>query len=154
DPELTIRLLDRQGRRVAGASQDALLPQPPASLMPDETLILTMGRPQGVEMIPDLPGFQPGGQAPGAPRRAAAGIVVARIDAQTGRLPGRWYGFDAARVIVLDTDDREAVASLDAMRGQALIEWVRRGGHLVIGVGAHWQAIRDSALAPILPGLP
>ena len=154
DPALTIRLLDRDGRRVASASPETVMPQPPVPLMPDETLILTMGQPQGVEAIPDLPGFHRGGQPSPSGRRAGDEIVTARIDAQAGRLPGRWYGFDAARAIVLDTHDRAAIAALDGLRGQALVEWVKRGGHLVVAVGENWQAVRDSILAPILPGLP
>jgi hypothetical protein len=154
DPDLTIRLLDREGRWVANASQDTVMPRPPVPLMPDEALILTMGRPQGVELIPELPGFQKGGQPTMSPRRAGDEFVTARIDAQAGRLPGRWYGFDAARAIVIETGDREVLAALDGLRGQALVEWVKRGGHLVVAVGANWQAVRDSVLAPILPGLP
>ena len=46
------------------------------------------------------------------------------------------------------------MASLDALRGQGLVDWVERGGHLIVAVGANWQAVRDSILAPILPGLP
>jgi hypothetical protein len=154
EPELTIRLFDSAGRRVASASQDQLMPQPPVSFMPDETMILTLGRPQGVEAIPELPDFQSGGRNPRQRRRSAEQVVIARIDSQTGRLPGRWYGFDAARAVVIDSGDREALKALDALRGQALIEWIRRGGHLVIAVGANWQAVRDSVLEPILPGLP
>ncbi len=44
--------------------------------------------------------------------------------------------------------------ALDALRGQPLVDWVARGGHLVVSVGANWQAVRDSVLGPILPGLP
>ncbi len=156
DPNLTIRLLNSSGRTVGVATQDAVMPQPPTVLMPHESLILTMGQPQGVELLPDLPGFQKGGQAGpyNVSRKAGEEIYLARIDSQMGRLPGRWYGFDAARAIVLDTGDREVLASLDGLRGQALVEWVRRGGHLVIAVGANWQAVRDSVLAPILPGMP
>jgi hypothetical protein len=151
-PEFTVRLLDQQGRRVGGASQETAMPQPPESIMPDESLILTMGRPQGVETIAELPGFK---AASGRPARGTSvEIVTARIDAQAGSMPGRWYGYDAARAIVVDTGDRETVASLDALRGQPLVDWVERGGHLIVAVGANWQAVRDSVLAPILPGLP
>ena len=80
--------------------------------------------------------------------------MTARIDPQVGSMPGRWYGYDAARAVVVDTTDRETLAALDASRGQPLVDWVARGGHLVVAVGANWQAVRDSVLAPILPGLP
>jgi hypothetical protein len=153
-PEFTIRLLDQNGRRVGGASQDTGMPQPPESIMPDESLILTMGRPQGVETIADLPGFQV--SARGAARAGSTGVevVTARIDPQLGSMPGRWYGYDAARAIVVDTSDRETIAALDALRGQPLVDWVARGGHLVVAVGANWQAVADSILGPILPGRP
>ena len=155
DPDLNIRLLDPSGRRVGGASQEAVMPQPPVALMPQEMLILTMGRPQGVEALTELPGFRQGGQpGPYGARRVGGELVLARIDTQMGRLPGRWYGFDAARAIVLDTADREVLSALDGGRGLAMVEWVRRGGHLVVSVGSNWQAVRDSVLAPILPGLP
>ena len=151
-PEFTIRLLDQNGRRVGGASQDTVMPQAPESIMPDETLILTLGRPQGVETIADLPGFKVAARGPS--RSAGVEIVTARIDPQAGSMPGRWYGYDAARAVVVDTADRETMAALDALRGQPLVDWVARGGHLVVSVGANWQAVRDSVLGPILPGLP
>jgi hypothetical protein len=153
-PEFTIRLIDQNGRRVGGASQDTAMPQPPDSIMPDESLILTLGRPLGVEVIPELPGFKAAASSRSPSRGASVEIVTARIDAQSGSMPGRWYGYDAARAIVIDTTDRETLAALDTLRGQPLVDWVERGGHLVVAVGANWQAVRDSVLGPILPGLP
>jgi hypothetical protein len=152
-PEFTIRLLDENGRRVGGASQDTLMPQAPESIMPNETLVLTMGRPQGVESIKDLPGFQTSAARTNY-RNALPEVLTARIDPQTGSMPGRWYGYDAAQAVVIDTADRETLSALDALRGQPLVDWVARGGHLIVSIGANWQAVRDSVLAPILPGLP
>ncbi len=152
EPEITIRLIDSNGRRVGGASQETTMPQPPQAFMPHENLILTLGRPQGVETMVELPGFKIPARMPN--NLGVEEIVTARIDAEGGSMPGRWYGYDAARAIVLDTNDRAAMSSLDALRGQPLVDWVERGGHLVIAVGANWQIVRDSVLAPILPGLP
>ncbi len=98
DPDLTIRLYDRKrpaGRERLAGHGDARCP--PVAIMPDETVILTMGQPQGVETIVELPGFQgvrSGGTA--SDRRPGEEIVTARIDAQGGMMPGRWYGYDAA----------------------------------------------------------
>jgi hypothetical protein len=152
EPEISIRLVDSSGRRVGGAMQATVMPQAPEALMPNENLILTLGRPQGVETMVDLPGFKVAAKTPYG--GAVEEIVTARIDAQNGSIPGRWYGYDAAMAIVLDTNDREAMSALDALRGQSLVDWVKRGGHLVVAVGANWQLVRDSVLAPILPGLP
>ena len=139
EPEITIRLIDANGRRVGGAAQATVMPQPPEALMPNESLILTLGRPQGVEAMVELPGFKVAARGPYT-AAAVEEIVTARIDAQSGSIPGRWYGYDAARAIVLDTNDREAMAALDACAGRPLVDWVERGGHLVVAVGANWQA--------------
>ena len=113
-----------------------------------------MGRPQGVETIADLPGFQVTARGAARGNRPASRLSRLGSIRSWGRCPARWYGYDAARAIVIDTADRETLAALDALRGQPLVDWVARGGHLVVSVGANWQAVRDSVLAPILPGLP
>ncbi len=151
DPEITIRLDDEQGRRVANVSEAVMMRDPPVASMPDETVILSLGRPQGLDAIAGLPGFKSGGATD---RSAGEEIVTARIDVQGGMMPGRWYGYDAAQVIVIDTSDREVLAALDNLRGKPLVDWVARGGHLVVSVGSNWQVVRDSVLGPILPGEP
>ncbi len=152
EPDFTVRLFDAQGRRVGGASQETLLPQSPTAIMPSETLLLILGQPQGVDGIKALPGFKGAGRDPN--QSGALEIVTARIDPFVGLMPGRWYGYDAARAVIVDTNDREILKSLDALRSQPLVDWVARGGHLVISVGANWQAVKDSVLEPILPGVP
>ncbi|HKI19430.1 MAG TPA: hypothetical protein VKA15_16210, partial [Isosphaeraceae bacterium] len=125
---------------------------PPVASMPGETVILSLGRPQGLDAIAGLAGFKSGGTA--TDRSPGQEIVTARIDVQGGMMPGRWYGYDAAQVIVIDTSDREVLAALDNLRGKPLVDWVARGGHLVVSVGSNWQVVRDSVLGPILPGEP
>jgi len=152
DPEITIRLFDEKGRRVANVSEAVMMRDPPVASMPDETVILSLGRPQGLDGIAGLPGFRSGGAA--TDRSPGEEIVTARIDVQGGMMPGRWYGYDAAQVIVVDTSDRDVLAALDNLRGKPLVDWVERGGHLVVSVGSNWQVVRDSVLGPILPGQP
>jgi hypothetical protein len=59
---------------------------------------------------------------------------------QESLLPDLWIGYDAADVIFLSTSK---LSFLDALtkdgtgRREALVEWVRRGGKLVISVGEH-----------------
>lgn len=145
DPNFMIRLFDENGRRkfeVDGSNAAQLGP-----MGADETLFITLGRPSGVEQVPSIPGFSAdtnnGGQE----------FTVARVDSIDGQLPGRWYGYDAATAIVLDTNDKTMMGSL-TVQGQALVDWVARGGHLVVSVGANWAAVRDSVLAPMLPAVP
>jgi hypothetical protein len=152
EPEFTIQLYDERGRRAGGASQSTLMPQGPAVIMPNEILILTIGQPQGVAAIKDVSGFKGAGRDPN--QSGAVEIVTARIDPFVGLVPARWYGYDAARAVVVDTNDREIMKSLDGLHYQPLVDWVARGGHLVVSVGANWQAVKDSVLGPILPGVP
>jgi hypothetical protein len=58
-------------------------------------------------------------------------------------LPDRWFGYDAVDVVVLATGKAEFVNQLaqDAERREALLEWVRRGGQLVLSVGRNQQAV-------------
>ncbi len=149
NPDFTLRLYDPSGRRrgedVVASDRSRL-----TELRPQEILLATLGDPQGVELIPSLSDFSDLGN------QASRGnvVTVARLDASGGYLPGRWYGYDSAQAVVLDTNNGEVMATLDALRGQALAEWVRRGGHLVVAVGANWQRVRDSFLGPILPCVP
>ncbi|MBV8555739.1 MAG: hypothetical protein JO116_09245 [Planctomycetaceae bacterium] len=146
EPEFTIRLYDRRGRLRGGAIGSSLARID--AIGPDEILLLTLGQPQGVEGIPALPGFGEDKSKPGQEVR------VARLGSGPREaMPGRWYGYDAARAVVVDTNDRDVLAALP-LRGQALVEWVRRGGHLVVAVGGRWQEVRDSVLGPILPAVP
>ena len=152
DTEFTIRLLDSQGHRLLEAPQSLTMPAPPQVIMPDELLILTFGQPLGVDQLPTLPGFTVGGK--GETRPGASEVIVTRMEPESDQIPGRWYGFDAAQAIVIDTDDRATLAVLAGLRGQSLVEWVKHGGHLVVAVGANWQAVRDSVIGPILPAQP
>lgn len=63
-------------------------------------------------------------------------------------LPDRWFGLEMFDAIVWDEPDPDKLSSaqLDALR-----DWVRFGGQLIIGVGASWQKLRKSPLAEILP---
>jgi hypothetical protein len=146
DPDFLIRIYDQNNRRkgptVEGSQRAQLSP-----MAADETTILTLGKPSGVDAVAALPGF--------ATDKTTSGreVTVARVDPSVGSIPARWYGYDAAEMIVLDTNDQEVMDEL-SLRGQGLVDWVARGGHLVVAVNARWQQVRDSVLAPILPAKP
>jgi len=70
-------------------------------------------------------------------------------------LPRRWYGYEAADWVVWTTGDegttRRIVRRLGDDQKQALVEWVRRGGRLVLSVGRRWEEVTKSFLADLLP---
>lgn len=74
-------------------------------------------------------------------------IVVSKLAAKD--LPDHWWGLEAVDVIVWDLPSPK-----DLSTGQldALVEWVRNGGQLIIGVGPEWAALREyGELAAVLP---
>ncbi len=152
NPELRLVLVDGEGRRRAVGVQGVLMRDPPKALKPGETLILTMGRPSGVETIVDLPGFRPGGL--GTTDSGGSEFMTAAVDVAGDRLPDRWLGYDSAWGVVIDSSDQPTMRALSGPQGQALVDWVARGGHLVITVARAWQAVKASAIGPILPCIP
>jgi hypothetical protein len=156
DPEFDLRLFDRGGRRVASVPGDSLAKLD--AIRPDEMLVLVLGNPSGVDLIPKLPGFNADAPVGPGQGRGDRALTVARLDKLAGMIPGRWIGYDAVEAIVLDTNDRDLMTKLNTSGGQAVRDWVRRGGHLVVSVGSDWSRLRDSFLLapddPILPALP
>ncbi len=73
-------------------------------------------------------------------------ICVASVPARD--LPDRWWGLEAADVIVWDEPDPDR---LSIPQLSALVEWVRNGGQLVVGIGPAWTKIQKSVLAEIMP---
>jgi hypothetical protein len=58
-------------------------------------------------------------------------------------LPDQWFGYQAADLVILNTSDEKFVKQLfgagsdEKKKREALFEWVKRGGRLVVGVGAN-----------------
>jgi hypothetical protein len=138
-----VEVVDQDGGLVA---QLPLPPQPVAPLLSDDLLVLDISYPQ----VTALNGLLTTGWAPGQPtdgtRRFYRNVAVARMPAAD--LPDRWWGLEAVDVLVWDQPDP---AALSLAQRDALMEWVRNGGQLVLGIGAKWSALHKSDLAPLLP---
>ena len=147
DPQLSASFHDTNGKRVASYGFTGLLTFDVIGA--DETVLLTLGRAQGVEMIPTLPGYS------ADQTTSTRSIEVQALDFADDQLPGRWYGYDSLEAVILDTNSREAMTAIRG-RGKALRDWVERGGHLVLSVGQNWQEVVDgnSELRDLLPAMP
>jgi hypothetical protein len=106
------------------------------SVRNDDLLVLDISRPSAVRRGVLM--------TPGRYRN----IVVAQLPNGANDLPDRWWGLEAVDVIFWD---QPAPTSISLAQLDALVDWVRNGGQLVVGVGASWSAIRKSALAAIMP---
>jgi hypothetical protein len=69
------------------------------------------------------------------------------------RMPDRWFGYECVDVVILTTSNGEFVGKLlepgAAPQRNALLDWVRRGGRLVLSVGD-----RQADVARLLPLMP
>ncbi len=148
--DITVRVRDERGRAASRPVHPEDLPggNPPTGLDPSQTLVVTLGNPQGVAEVASLAGFS---AATSAGREGSTELVVVAPTVPSG-LPGRWYGYDGADVIVLDTNDTAVMDDL-RNRGDGLRRWVRNGGHLVVAVASNWQVARE-LLGDLLPAVP
>jgi hypothetical protein len=74
-------------------------------------------------------------------------IVVSAMPAAD--LPERWFGLESVDIIVWDKPNPAAPAV--ASKLDALQQWVRNGGQLVVGLGDSWPIVQKSGLADLLP---
>lgn len=72
----------------------------------------------------------------------------------TNLMPDQWFGYDAADLVVLSTSEEGFVDRITSNgRLKPLTEWVRRGGRLVVSVGANADLVTQSELLKeLLPG--
>ncbi len=130
-----VRVFDREGR-LAKLHDDRGEPvrelRPPRELIAasaDAVLILDIGK---VNQLDELKRVQH--------------FVVMRCSPSD--IPDHFSGLDFLDVIVWDAPDP---GSLDPLQNDALIEWVRRGGRLILGVSRTWNNLTQSKFGPILP---
>ena len=73
------------------------------------------------------------------------------------QVPTRWFAYEGVDILLLTTGNREFVEKLlndQEGRKEAIAEWVRRGGRLVISTGSNLDIFNDERMAPIRAMLP
>ena len=121
-----------------------------------QTVVALLGNPRGVEEVAGLQSFLTPSITGGGSELRVIRVRPPRGAMSPGSVPGRWYGYDIADVVVLDTADDAIMADLaDGGKASALEEWVRQGGHLVVAGATRTQMLADNAiLRRMLPAVP
>ena len=144
----TVTLQKADGSDVQMVPQLTRDPSKKEILEPREVLYLTLGsRLHGLKVAP-RPDAPPDRQNNAVAKEQAPAEDVpvpgfASIE-NVADMPDRWFGYEAVDVMVLTTSSDSFVEQLQAMnqpRRDALLEWVRRGGKLVLSVGRNQQSV-------------
>lgn len=113
--------------------RELVSPVTPAQIESDARVILDIST---VNLLRDLIGK----------KRLNRPVEVLRVAARD--LPEDPAGLEMIDTVVWDGGDPEV---MDLQQREALLEWVRRGGHLVIGVSRNWQQLSKSKFGEFLP---
>jgi hypothetical protein len=133
----TFTLQTMDGSEVQAVKDLSRDPSQKETLEPHEVLYLTLGSPlHGLKVAPKP---EAAGQAPQSDNQDENVAVpgFASIE-NVSDMPDRWFGYEAVDVIVLTTSsDRfvEQLLDMNKARRDALLDWVQRGGRLVLSVG-------------------
>jgi hypothetical protein len=142
----TVRLQQSDGQDVQVMSRLQRDPSEPKNevLEPRDVLYLTVGaRLPGLKravLEPDRPAGAGEGEDEPEDRGKQRFAFIENVAA----LPDRWFGYDAVDVLVLTTASDTFVNQLLEMskaRRDALLDWVRRGGRLVLSVGRNQLSV-------------
>lgn len=141
DSDLVVRLT-AEGRELARADFPLAGSDDFFGLESHQELILTVGSPVGVELLP------------AAAETIGRGEVVNLPSAAL--LPTQWYGLEGVDWLILTTSRPDAYAALvgNTARQAALRQWVHQGGKLVLCVGKQAPTVcrPDEPLAAFVPG--
>jgi hypothetical protein len=101
---------------------------------PHDTLYLTLG-----SSLPELSRALKPPANDNQPDDLEQGVTGFAVIQKAEELPDRWYGYDGVDVILLATSNDTFITALlegsAAARRDALLEWVRRGGRLIVCAG-------------------
>lgn len=134
----TVTLRTADGTDVQTVAPLARNPGNREILEPREVLYLTVGSPLRSLRDAGKPEAEANKESEEVPTPGFASIQ------NVADMPDRWFGYDAVDVMVLTTADDGFVDRLQRMnpaRRHALLDWVRRGGRLVLSVGRNWQGV-------------
>jgi hypothetical protein len=141
DATFTIALQQMDGTEVQTVADLSRDPSKKEVLEPKEILYLTLGSPlHGLQQASKSEAAESGEQADKQSEEVSRFVSIESV----ADLPDRWFGYESVDVIVVTTSHDAFAAQLldmDQARRVALLDWVQRGGRLVLSVGRNQQSV-------------
>ena len=80
-------------------------------------------------------------------------LMSSRLE-RADQFPDRWYGYEGVDTLVVATGEENPLERLDAAAKEALFQWLRQGGRLLISAGHRAPEVFSEAclLYPLRPG--
>jgi hypothetical protein len=130
--DITVTIRGAGGKLLAEPFRKRLVGLPPA-----RHLILSVGAPLPGLRVPRTEGQPVEGATDDTEPLRNGWLERAQVTAVRD-LPDQWFGYQAVDLLVLSAGDGALLRELagDQPRRQALAEWVRRGGRIIVGAGA------------------
>lgn len=136
----TVRIFDQEGKLAAvhgDSGQPVKELRPPRQVVPappNALVILDMSSPpvNHLDRLKDLERVQE--------------VMILRCSPRD--VPDSVVGLELVDVLVWDAPQPD---SLDPLQNSAILEWLRRGGRLILGVGKTWNNIAQSQFGGVLP---
>jgi hypothetical protein len=141
-----VRIIDPESGELLGP-----VISPPGNLekIDDNMLLMVNLSEHSLELLRDFRSDNDsmlGGAVSGLPKYLQP-IQTARMEPKN--LPDKWWALESVDYFVWSEPDP---LKIDPSQLGALIEWVRRGGTIVLAVGRQWDEVMQSRLAELLPG--
>lgn len=133
-----VRLLGTDGSAIQTVEQLTRNPGNREILEPREVLYLTLGSTLHSLKTASKPEGDANKEAEETPLPGFASIE------NVADMPDRWFGYEAVDVLVLTTRSDafvEQLLTMNQARRDALYDWVRQGGKLVLSVGRNQQSV-------------
>ncbi len=137
-------LLNADGREVQSRSPDPAVITPVA----EETFVL-LGL--GMEGILSSRALEEIAGRSNMARSGAVDLQFVQVSLDSPEVPAAWLGYDMVDAVLLALDDNVLLTRMSPAKQQAIANWVRLGGHLVVSLASGLPALRDTPLDRLLP---
>ncbi|MFO0814742.1 MAG: hypothetical protein U0796_16105 [Gemmatales bacterium] len=130
-----------------------------AAIEQDQLFVVNIGNSHGIRAAEDTATVNDESNSYSSRNNPRLMSIIGASPNQLFELPDRWYGYESVDAVVIATggnfgNSLAQKLARDAVRRDALEQWVLQGGHLVVSVADNANVVGSSADFPLEPLLP